>query len=349
MPATADIPATPPACLVCGNAAGNRILAAREKMDGTLESFDYVQCAACGHLHLVALPADLGSYYAKGYYSFHVRPIPVWHRWLYRIRTSAALGGGNIFGSLLDRLKPPYYAYWLEKTGLRLGDRVLDVGCGVGNLLRILQVSGLECTGIDPYLPAESSTPEGARLIRRDLMEEPDTYHAVLFNHSFEHVPNPREVLAQATALLDPSGCVVVRIPLADSFAFFRYGPDWVQWDAPRHLNLFTQDSFRRLAEQVGLHVEKTIHDSDQMQFWGSEEYRRNVFHNSRASYGHDPRQTRFSKRQLRTYARWAEWLNEMGAGDQATFICRAGRRVSDALPGTTSGPAATNHENRDP
>ena len=323
MPATADIPATPPACLVCGNTDGNRILTAREKMNGTLEPFDYVQCSVCGHLHLVSPPSDMGPYYAKGYYSFHTRPIPAWHRWLYRTRTEASLGGGNSFGSLLDRLKPPYYAYWLSRTGLRLGNRVLDVGCGAGNLLRILQISGLECTGIDPYLPAESTTPEGVRLIRRDLLAERRTYHAILFNHSFEHVPNPREVLARAAALLEPGGSVVVRIPLADSFAFFRYGADWVQWDAPRHLNLFTQDSFRRLAEQVGLRVETTIHDSDKMQFWGSEEYRRNIFHNSRESYGHDPRQTLFTKRQLRDYDRWAKWLNEMGAGDQATFICR--------------------------
>ncbi len=72
----------PPACLVCGNAGGNRILAAREKMNGTLDSFDYVQCAACGHLHLVTLPADLDAYYAKGYYSFHTRAIPRWRQWL---------------------------------------------------------------------------------------------------------------------------------------------------------------------------------------------------------------------------------------------------------------------------
>ena len=313
---------TPP-CIICGHIDGNRILTAREKMIGTLESFDYVQCSTCGHLHLVSPPADIGLYYAKGYYSFHVRPIPVWHRWLYRIRTKASLGGGNAFGSLLNRLKPPYYAYWLKKTGLRLENRVLDVGCGAGNLLRILREAGLECTGIDPYLPGDSRTPEGVELHKANLLAEQKTYHAILFNHSFEHVPNPREVLAQAAALLEPGGCVVVRIPLADSFAFFRYGSDWVQWDAPRHLNLFTQDSFRRLAEQCGLRVETTIHDSDKMQFWGSEEYRRNVFHNSRESYGHDPRQTRFTKRQLRDYGRWAKWLNEMGAGDQATFICR--------------------------
>ena len=123
MPATADIAPTPPACLVCGNAAGNRILAAREKMDGTLESFDYVQCAACGHLHLVAPPADLGSYYAKGYYSFHARAIPCWRQWLYRTRTASLLGNGHFLGRLLNGLKPPYYAYWLAQTGLRRGDR----------------------------------------------------------------------------------------------------------------------------------------------------------------------------------------------------------------------------------
>lgn len=313
----------PPTCPICRQAVGNRILTAREKMLGTLEPFDYLQCAACGHLHLIAPPANMGDYYAKGYYSFHARAIPRWRQWLYRTRTAGLLGGGGVFGRALNRLKPPYYAYWLGKTGLRLGNRVLDVGCGAGNLLRILQVAGLECTGIDPYLPSESTTPEGVRLIRRDLLAEPNTYHAILFNHSFEHVPNPREVMQQAAKLLEPGGCVVISMPLADSFAFFHYGPDWIQWDAPRHVHLFTKTSFQLLAEQTGLHVADTLLNSGRMQFWGSEEYRRNIFHHSKESYGHNPRQTLFTKRRLRDYDRWAKWLNQMGAGDQATFICR--------------------------
>ncbi len=314
---------TPTDCIICGNAGGNRILSAREKMNGTLEPFDYVQCSACGHLHLVSPPADMGPYYAKGYYSFHSRAIPRWRQWLYRTRTATLLGGGTAPGRILNRLKPPYYAYWLGKTRLRLGNRVLDVGCGAGNLLRILQVAGLECTGIDPYLPGDSRTPEGVELRKADLLAERKTYHAILFNHSFEHVPNPREVLAQAAALLEAGGCVVVRMPLSDSFAFFHYGSDWIQWDAPRHLNLFTADSFRRLAEQTGLRVADTLFDSSKMQFWGSEEYRRNIFHSSKESYGHNSRQTHFSKKQIRAFDRWSRWLNEMGAGDQATFICR--------------------------
>lgn len=312
-----------PSCIVCGNEAGNRRLQTREKMYGTLEPFEYVQCGACGHLHLDTPVADLGAYYAKGYYSFHAQPIPAWRRWLYRARTSVTLGGGSWAGRLLGACKQPYYTYWLARTGLRQGQRVLDVGSGAGNLIRILQCAGLQCTGIDPFMPADARTPEGVELRRADLLDERRTYHAILFNHAFEHVPNPREMLAQAAALLEPGGCVVVRIPLADSFAFFHYGADWFQWDAPRHQNLFTRASFRLLAGQVGLQVEAAIDDSSKIQFWGSEEYRRNIFHHSKESFAHNPRQTHFSRRRIREFERWAKWLNELGAGDQAAFICR--------------------------
>lgn len=310
-------------CIICGNKAGNRRLQAREKMNGTLEAFDYLQCAACGHLQLVTEVVDMGSYYAKGYYSFHADRIPAWRRWLYRTRTSVTLGGGSLAGRWLGHVKKPYYTYWLEKTRLQKGQRVLDVGSGAGNLIRILQCAGLECTGIDPYMPGNVRTPEGVELRRADLMDEAKTYHAILFNHSFEHVSNPREMLQKAAALLEPGGCVVVRIPLSDSFAFFHYGADWFQWDAPRHQNLFTRASFRHLAGQCGLRVEESIDDSGRIQFWASEQYRQNIFHNSKESYAHNDRQMLFSKRQIREYDQWAEWLNRMGAGDQATFICR--------------------------
>ena len=310
-------------CIVCENEAGNRILQAREKMNGTLEAFDYLQCHACGHLRLVTEVPDMGAFYAKGYYSFHAQRMPAWRQWLYRVRTAVTLGAGSWVGRLLGFLKMPSYTYWLGKTGLRLGDRLLDVGSGAGNLIRILQCAGLECTGIDPYLPADSRTPEGAMLRKAELTDESMTYHAILFNHSFEHVEDPRGMLQKAASLLEPGGCLVVRMPLSDSFAFFHYGADWFQWDAPRHRNLFTHASFRLLAEQCGLIVEETLDDSGRIQFWASEQYRRNIFHNSKESYAHDDRQTLFSKRQIREYDRWAEWLNRMGAGDQATFICR--------------------------
>jgi len=321
MPSTPDSSPTPPACLVCGNAGGNRILAAREKMNVTMESFDYVQCAACSHLHLAALPANRAPYYAKGYYSFRPRPIPAWHQWPYRARTSATLGGGD-FGRLLNHLKPPYYAYWLGKTGLRLGNRVLDVGCGAGNLLRTCKSQGWTARASILICPEIRARPKASNC------EKPTCWRNRRSITPFcSTTPRARAQSARGAGKgRDPAGTGRLRCrPHAAGrlVRLFHYGADWIQWDAPRHLNLFTRDSFRCLAEQIGLRVDTTIHDSDKMQFWVSEEYRRNISHNSRESYSHNPRQTLFTKRQLRDYDRWAKWLNEMGAGDQATFICR--------------------------
>lgn len=321
-------------CVVCGNEEGNRRWQVREKMDGTLEAFAYDQCRVCGHVQLAAPPEDLGQYYARNYSPFRVRRIPPLRRWLYRLRTAPALGRPAPLGRLLNLLKKPYYGYWLEQTGLRRGDRLLDVGCGAGTLVRILRCAGLESTGIDRYFPVETGAGAGDVVLRRDLLDETGRYHAILFDHSFEHVPNPRELLAKAAALLEPGGCVIVRIPLSDSFAFFRYGPDWVQWDAPRHLNLFTQDSFGRLAQQCGLQVDSVLRDSSSFQFWASEDYRHDRFFHAPDSFAQSQRYVHFSRRQMRAYARWAKWLNRMGAGDQATFICRQG-------PAETTAPAA--------
>lgn len=311
------------ACSICGNAVGNIHWLAREKMDGTLEAFDYVQCAVCKHLRLETPPSDMGEYYVRNYSPFHVRHIPPVRRWLYRLRTAPALGRLALLGRLLNLLKKPYYFYWLKETGLRRGNRFLDVGCGAGMLVRILRYAGVDSRGIDRYFPA-GKLAEGEGIVqRRDLLDETGSYHAVVFDHSLEHVPNPRELLTKAAVLLEPGGCVIIRIPLSDSFARFRYGTDWVQWDAPRHLNLFSQDSFGRLAGQCGLQVETMIHDSSGFQFWASEDYRHNRFFHDKESFVQSQRFIHFTRRQIRDYRRWAKWLNFMGAGDQATFICR--------------------------
>lgn len=310
-------------CSICGNVTGNCRWQAREKMDGTLEAFDYVQCAVCGHLRLETSPANMGKYYARNYSPFHVRHIPPLRRWLYRSRTAPALGQLALLGRLLNLLKKPYYFYWLKKTGLRRGNRFLDVGCGAGMLVSILRCAGVDSQGIDRYFPAENLAEDEGVVLRRDLLDETGSYHAVLFDHSFEHIPNPRELLTKAAALLEPGGCVIVRIPLSDSFARYRYGANWVQWDAPRHLNLFTQDSFSRLARQCGLRVETMLQDSSSFQFWASEDYRHDRFFHSKESFAQSQQYVHFTRRQVRDYARWAKWLNQMGAGDQATFICR--------------------------
>jgi hypothetical protein len=173
------------------------------------------------------------------------------------------------------------------------------------------------------FCPLIRARPKASNCARPICWRRNGTYHALLFNHAFEHVPNPRELLQKAAAMLEPGGCVVVRIPLADSFAFFHYGADWFQWDAPRHQNLFTRDSFRRLAElRAGAWKGRSTTPAASSS---------GPARNTAGTFSTTPRNpTRtipgkrsVSKRQIREYGRWAKWLNQLGAGDQATFICR--------------------------
>src|SRR5256885_2327700 len=79
------------------------------------------------------------------------------------------------------------------------------------------------------------------------------SWNMVMFNHSFEHLPEPVQVLRRVARLLSPDGVCVIRIPVAGSYAWRRYREDWVQLDAPRHLFLHTTASLGKAAAAARL------------------------------------------------------------------------------------------------
>ena len=48
-----------------------------------------------------------------------------------------------------------------------------------------------------------------------------------MFNHSFEHMPNPLTVLQKANALLYKNKYLMIRIPVMGSYAWKKYGINW--------------------------------------------------------------------------------------------------------------------------
>ena len=124
---------------------------------------------------------------------------------------------------------------------------------------------------------------------------------------------------AAMARLVDPGGYLLLRVPLADSWASRHFGPDWVQLDAPRHLQLPTRKSIEILAHNCGLHVEHVEDDSGSFQIWGSLLYRRG---HSLAEAGRGGRRKLSLFRRLT--ARWqARRLSRAGLGDQACFYLR--------------------------
>jgi SAM-dependent methyltransferase len=296
-------------------------------MFGTRDSFVYFVCDACGCVQIRGIPADLGRYYPAGYYSLGApRREGRLKRLLQRRRAAHRLERPNVIGGLMTlRFGVPPAVEYLERGGIRRGHAVLDIGCGSGELLLAMRSYGFQSlTGIDPFLGRDIDYGNGVRVLKQTIEDHRGRYDFIMLHHVFEHMERPLDVLGHVRRLLNDGGAVLIRIPLASSEAFETYGADWVQLDAPRHLHLHTRASFERLAEASGFDVVDVVYDSTAFQFWGSEQYRRDVPLFDARSYRVNPAASLFDPAQIAAFEERARRLNEQSRGDQACFYLRA-------------------------
>ena len=70
-------------------------------------------------------------------------------------------------------------------------------------------------------------------------------------------------------------------------------------------------------------HLQDIVFDSDEFQFWGSEQYKQGVSLRSDLSYGVNPDQSIFSQEQITGFQERAKQLNRDARGDQAAFYLK--------------------------
>ena len=124
---------------------------------------------------------------------------------------------------------------FLERHLPQPPSRVLEVGCGNGDVSIALAVRGYDVTGLDAALaesatsnPAASVAPDSRiRWVEADFLfyEEEASYDAVLFTRSLHHMAPVGKALTRAAALLRPGGRF-----LAEEFAFDRVNIQTARW-----------------------------------------------------------------------------------------------------------------------
>lgn len=145
-------------------------------------------------------------------------------------------------------------------------------------------------------------------------------------HYSFEHTPNPKDIMQDSYRLLNDYGTLLIRIPVTGSYVWEKYGKEWVQLDAPRHLFIHSQKSMELLAEQTGFQIEKVIYESTDFQFWGSILYSNNIPLTATKLFSSDPmRDFRhlISKEEMKYFAEQSEKLNNENRGYQASFYLK--------------------------
>jgi len=326
------------ACQLCGSTGPHQTITVREMYFGTRELFEYFSCAACETLQIVNVIEgdELKRFYPPDYYSYNVAAQSRALRWLTAQKDRFELHiGGRPVGALIAALPPGVRSLIgthdasgdvvriLGRLGIKLGARILDVGCGGGALLdRLARVGFNNLFGADPFIAADSETALGVPLMKRDLSEVTGEFDLIMFNHSLEHVPDMVATLKAAHERLVAGGICLVRLPTPSSEAWTIYGADWMNLDAPKHIVIPSRQGMALAADTAGLRLEKSFDDSNSGQFIGSEAYRRDIPLNQLTSLGYVVRT--FGLKRIWDWERRATRLNRQCRGDMTGFVLKA-------------------------
>lgn len=99
--------------------------------------------------------------------------------------------------------------------------RVLEVGCGQGELTTALAVAGYDVLGIDPIAPQG----ELFRRITLEDVEEDEVFDGVVASHVLHHVRDLDAAIDKIAGLLRPGGVLVV-----DEFGWDRLDETTLDW-----------------------------------------------------------------------------------------------------------------------
>ena len=186
------------------------------------------ECTACGSGTTLPLaePSELAGFYPSRYAPFEL--------------PTGALGAVM---RAVQRARDRSFPLAPLRAG-RASGRLLDVGCGRGDLAASWIEAGWEVVGVEPSPEAAAvATRRGAEVTVGTLDTvalEPESVDAVVFRHSLEHVTDPRLDLRRALGALRPGGRIAVLVPNWGSWQRRLFGQYWFPLELPRHRTHFT-------------------------------------------------------------------------------------------------------------
>ena len=146
--------------------------------------------------------------------------------------------------------------------------RVLDVGCGTGDLLCYLRDKGFSTVGFEPSLEASEVARSKGLTVYNSSIEELAEYDkageriefdSITFKDVFEHLEDPLLMLSFAKGLLAENGIICLIVPndfneLQIAARELLNKESW--WiEIPDHINYFNFDSLYSMLESMGFEV----------------------------------------------------------------------------------------------
>jgi SAM-dependent methyltransferase len=210
------------ACAACGSAETRPL--------GIKNELEIVSCRKCASVYTPYSPWYSSEYYYVSYYPED-------------LSTPAFLQ------KRLEEITAEFAPY-------RQTNRLLDVGCGAGNLLQAARKNGWNAQGLD-VAPnsAKHVRSLGFEVFQGELKQAnfpSGHFDVITAAELLEHLPEPRLLLEEVARVLRPGGLLWTTTPHARGLSARVLGINWRCVWPPEHLQLFSVGGLRTLLYDVG-------------------------------------------------------------------------------------------------
>ncbi len=235
-------PSPSSSCPLC-KARGDLFLKIPDPVYG--QQFDVHQCSSCATCYTNPQPSPgllskiySGEYWLRGEKTANRKSAAGLVQQFNRMRLAAMVN------PLVRRLNP--------------GDRILEVGCGSGQLAFYLKECGfdVEVTDVSQEILTEIANKcqiEGYCGDLGDILFNGQRYNAIIFNNVLEHLDAPDRNLQKACHLLVSGGLIFIEVPNIAGAQFRIFKHRWFPLQLPEHLFHFSPDSLQAICLRCGL------------------------------------------------------------------------------------------------
>jgi 2-polyprenyl-3-methyl-5-hydroxy-6-metoxy-1,4-benzoquinol methylase len=239
------------ACPVCGSSEISRRYSGKPTRSEWRDerTFEVFGCEDCTHqfLNPVLDEASLAAYYNSQYVAYQ---------------------SGHGTGDLERAIQLAKREQRFRHVDLHDGMDVLDIGCGSGSFLHVIQGIVGSVQGVEPSEHGVATCRELGIPVFHGGMEafaETDdrTYDLITLNHVLEHHPEPLRLLGICRPRLKKGARIWIAVPNAGSFFAKALKSRWHSSDLPVHLQQFNSRSLRLAMEAAGFRIEELRTESE--------------------------------------------------------------------------------------
>jgi SAM-dependent methyltransferase len=254
-------------CGICGSSQYRILFYARDYLYGNHGEWAVSECLRCNVVFLNPRipPARIGDYYPKNYYTTgEVKAYPsiAWRRAVKAVLLEKRYGypvkpSSCFYHRVIAMVLLPYLSRWSGMAKMlywREKGRVLDVGCGNGEILNQYRDLGWETYGVEmSAASARIAESVGHRLFVGELMDaryQENYFDAVTLWDSLEHIHNPLTITKEIYRILKPDGRIYISVPNYGSCYARWFKDKWFMFTAPLHYYHYNRRTLTKLLEE---------------------------------------------------------------------------------------------------